>query len=51
MNAPLDQLHEDCLRQREIIRQHVALLRYHASLWKPQPMPDNWNPHHERSKR
>jgi hypothetical protein len=51
MNAPLDQLHEDCLREREWIRQRIALLRHHVSVWRPRPMPDNWTPHEERRKR
>ena len=38
-NAPIDALHRDCLQAQHEIRQQIELLKFHASIWKPAPMP------------
>jgi len=38
MNAPLDQLHADCIAARAWVRAEVERLRAAAAAWSPRPM-------------
>jgi hypothetical protein len=40
LNAPIDDLHTDCLDARDDIRDDIDNLKQQASTWTPRPLPD-----------
>ena len=39
LDEPIDNTHAESIRAREIIRDHVAVLKQEVSVWEPRPYP------------
>ena len=43
LNAPIDDLHRDCLEAVHDVRADVTLLKKLAEHWHPRPMPADYD--------